>query len=166
MSDTIDPIPAKATVSLKDVLKTHLSNPTAWVEFREGISFKLKFMPKARWRAIADDCTEFRYNPMTKNREPKLDTDAFLKKFLREAVLDWKGATLKALSLLTDIEVSAYTKEQLNAELDFDASQLAEIVDRCPDLDTFINSSVLDIKTFRPLLDEELKNSEASQSGS
>jgi hypothetical protein len=158
--------PAPASINLKAALKTNLSNPTAWVEFREGISFKLKFMPKATWRKLADECTEFRYNPLTKNREPKLDTDAFLKKFLRDAVLDWKGATLRSLSQIVDIDVDGYTPEQMMQPLPFDCNELPGIVDRCPDLDTFINASVLDIKTFRPLLDEEVKNSKTSQSGS
>lgn len=148
--------PAPST-NLLAALKTTV-NPTAWVEFRDGILFELKYMPKARWRAIADNCTEFRYDPVQKQRLPKMDSAKFLKLFIEEAVTDWRGVTLRSISLQTDIDIRNFTKEQLDAPLPFSAAELLDLIDRIVDLDTFINTAVMDIKTFRPTMDEEVKN--------
>lgn len=152
-------------LSLGSVLSKTVA-PSAWVEYKEGIFFNLRFLPKSRFRAMADECTEFRYNPQTKVREPKLDTPRFLAKFLKESVLAWRGVTLRSLSRIVEIDISSYTEEELSQEIGFTIDELVRMMDMVYDIDPFIQAAVTDIKTFRPALEDELKNSNRSQAGS
>ena len=61
--------PASKAPSLGAVLSKTVA-PSAWVEYKEGIKFQLRYMSKARFRALADECTEHRYNPQRQVREP------------------------------------------------------------------------------------------------
>jgi hypothetical protein len=153
MSDTAStPAPSLGAILSKTVA------PSAWVEFKESISFKLKYLPKARFRALADSSTEQKYDPVTKTRAPKINTQDFTERYLREAVLDWKGVTLKSLSRICEIDVSGQPPEAMETALPFTIEELTRLIDIVYDLDNFISAAVTDIKTFRPLLEEETKN--------
>lgn len=163
MSDIATPTPAPLSLG---VILSKTVSPDTWVEYKEGVFFHLRYMPKSRFRAMADDCTESRYNAQTKVREPKLDTTRFLKRFLKDAVLGWRGVTLKSLSRLVEIDLSSYSEEDMRTDIGFNLEELERLIDMVYDLDPFIQASVTDIKTFRPALEDELKNSKSSQSGS
>jgi hypothetical protein len=156
---------AAPKLSLGGVLAKTVA-PSAWVEYREGIFFHLRFVPKSRFRSLADDCTEHRYNAQTKVREPKLDSARFLSKFLKESVLGWRGVTLQSLSRIVEIDLSSYSEEELKQEIVFSVDELVKLFDMVYDIDQFVQSAVTDIKTFRPALEDELKNSKPSQNGS
>ncbi len=136
--------------------------PTAWIEFKEGISLQLRYMPKSRFRAIADKHTEMVYSEATKARAQKINTEEYTKSFIKEAVLGWKGVTLKSLSRLCEIDISSYTAEQLEMPLPFSTAEMLKLLDLCYDLDGFISQSVSDIRMFRPNLEDEAKNLKSS----
>lgn len=150
-----------STPSLKSVL-ANVSVPEAWVEFKEGISFKLRYFSKARFRALADKHTEIVYDPKAKARSPKLNSEEFTKAFFKEVVLDWKGVTLNSLSRLCEINLEPYTAEQLAQEFPFSVEELGRLGEMIYDLDPFLNQVVTDLTYFRPQLEEEAKNSKPS----
>lgn len=156
---------SRPAITLGGALKKIVS-PSAWVEYKEGISFHLRFMSKAKFRQLADDCTESRYNPQQQRREPKLDATKFTRLFLSQCLLDWRGVTLKSVSRIMEIDLSGYTPEECEQPLPFSAEEATKLIDMVYDLDSFLQAAITDIKTFRPTLEDELKNSERSQSGS
>lgn len=158
-NETTEPVttnPARK-ISLARVLDKTVS-PSAWVEYKEGIFFELRYLSKSKFRQMAEDCTEHRYNAGTKVREPKMDTTKFMKKFVAASVSGWRGVTMQALSKLVEIDISGYSAEELKQELDFSVDELIRLIDMVMELDPFIQSSVMDIKVFRPALEDELKN--------
>lgn len=150
-----------STLSLKAAL-AKTATPEAWVEFKEGISFQLRYFPKARFRALADKHTEIVYNPQAKARAPKLNTEEFTKAFMKEVVLGWKGVTLDSLSKLCEIDISSYTREELVTELPFSVEELQRLTEMVYDIDPFINEACMNLGFFRPQLEDEAKNSNAS----
>lgn len=156
-STTSTPAPVKAPLSLASVLGKTVS-PDAWIEYKEGIKFHLRYMSKAKFRQLAEDCTEHRYNPQKQVREPKMNVEKFLQKFVADTILDWKGVTLRSLSRLVEIDVSGYTKDEMAQEISFSSAEAIRLMEMVYELDPFIQSCVTDIKTFRPALEDELKN--------
>lgn len=154
-----------SNLSLKAALAKTVS-PETWVEFKEGISFKLRYFPKSRFRALADAHTETAYNPQTKSRAPKLNTENFTRAFMKEVVLDWKGVTLGTLSKICEIDVSSYTSEEQAQPLPFSVDELIRLIEMVYDIDPFINEAVMNLAYFRPNLEDEVKNSNASQTTS
>lgn len=74
--------------------------------------------------------------------------------------------TLRSLSRIVEIDISSYTEEELSQEIGFTIDELVRMMDMVYDIDPFIQAAVTDIKTFRPALEDELKNSNRSQAGS
>lgn len=155
----------EAKIDLASVLKKTVA-PTMWVEYKEGIFFEFRFMSKSRFRQMAEECTDMKYNSQTKAREPKMDTDRFMKKFLAMAVANWRGVTIDSISRIAEIDLEGYSEKQRKQPMDFSLTELQKLIDMVYELDPFIQSAVTDIRTFRPSLEDELKNSKSSQSGS
>ena len=150
------------TASLLGSVLAKTVSPDAWIEFKGGLSFRLRFMPKSKFRSLADAATEFIYDKKSKARVPKINAEAYTTAFVKEAVMDWRGVTLRTLSRIAEIDISTYSEAELDAASPFAHKELATLMDMVYDLDSFLNETVGDIATFRPFLEEEAKNSKSS----
>lgn len=139
-----------------------LVTPTCWFEFKEGIKFKLAFVPKAKFRQISDSSMEWVFDERTKTRVQKISSKLFQEKFLRVAVQDWENVTLRTMSSIAEIDITGLTDEELDAPIPFSHEWVIKLEEVAYDLDQFISQQVSDISLFRPELENELKNSKPS----
>ena len=141
-----------------------LVTPTCWFEFKEGIKFKLAFVPKAKFREISDESMEWVFDERTKTRVQRINSKVFQSKFLRVAVQGWENVTLRTMSSIAEIDISGCTAEELDAPIPFSHEWMVKLEEVAYDLDQFISQQVSDIRLFRPELESELKNSRSTQS--
>lgn len=141
-----------------------LVTPTCWFEFKEGIKFKLAFVPKAKFREISDESMEWVFDERTKTRVQRISSKVFQSKFLRVAVQGWENVTLRTMSSIAEIDISGCTAEELDAPIPFSHEWVIKLEEVAYDLDQFISQQVSDIRLFRPELESELKNSKSTQS--
>jgi len=141
-------------------------NKTAWVEFQRGIQFQMSFVPRGAIRKMVDDCTVHKYDPTTKTREPQIDNKRFLTALCKRAVKDWKNVTPASLSKIVPVDLTELPEEAHEEELPFDIKTVITLAEEGYDFDTFIKDVAMDASYFNSVTEEELKNSETSQSGS
>lgn len=132
--------------------------PSVWVEYKEGISFLLSFVPKARFKEMVDKCTEMVYNPAIKARQPQLNGKKFFENFLSLAVKDWKGVTPDSISRIAPINIDGLTPEQLKQDMPYSVSALLDMIEIAYELDTFLQNTAMDLNVFRPSHADEVKN--------
>jgi len=155
------------TEKLKNnIAKTQSSELTTWIEFKEDVEFNIRFIPKAAFRSMVDSCTVFKYDPKTKTREPSQDSKKLLDLFINKAIVGWRGVTPRSLAKIAAFPVEGITEEEMDAEVEYDSTLLAALMDSVYELDSFIQETALEVKYFRTGMDDELKNSSSSQSGS
>jgi len=152
--------------TLLDQLFSIPAAPNAWFDFKEGISFKLNFVPKAKFREISDESLEWAYDERTKTRQQKLNSKLFQDKFLKVAVSGWRNLTYVSLSKIAEINLDTVVASgaDINEEIPYSHSMMIRIEQLAYDLDQFISQQVCDIRAFRPNLDNELKNSKSTPS--
>ena len=131
----------------------------ATVEYKDGLKFNLCYMTKAALNRIVNASIVQKYVEAKKSRQPQLDNDLFLPQFCSQVVEGWEGATLRVLSGLAPLNTSGLTKEQLDAPYPFSQESLLFLVKTSYDLDEFLQASAVDVKLFRPNLEEATKNS-------
>lgn len=153
-------------MKIKDIILKDTSNLTTRVEFRDGIIFKLRYVPRADLNKISRSCIIHKYNAETKQREPQLDPKRFANEFCARAVVGWEGITVKSLSKLIAIDQNNLTEAQRNETIEFSHENLVELVTASYDLDNFLQESACDIGLFNIEKEGEEKNSKASPIGS
>ena len=152
------PAPATApAISMASLLKK-TDVPSVWVEYKEGISFQLSFVPKARFKEMVDKCTEMVYSPAIKARQPQLNGKKFFESFLQVAVKDWKGVTPDSISRIAPINVAGLSPEQLQQVMPYSQAALMDMIEIAYELDTFIQNTAMDLNVFRPSHADEVKN--------
>jgi hypothetical protein len=151
------------SLSVTSLLKKDTSDMCAQVEYQYGIFFHLKFTARNDLMRMMKESTIMRYNPSTKTREPSLDGDKLIRKYCAAAVEGWHGMTPRNLSRL--IPMKNVPEEQLDVEIQFSQDQLVELVKNSAEIDTFLQQTATDVNYFNADLEQELKNSKASQNG-
>ena len=156
-------------INMSQLIKESAKNAeskTAWVEFQRGIEFQMAFVPRGVIKKLVDDCTIHKYDPTTKTREPQMDNTKFLTALCKKAVKDWNNVTPNNLAKIAPVDLSNLTWEQAEEELPFDIKTVITLAEEGYDFDTFIKDVATDASYFNPVTEDELKNSETSQSGS
>lgn len=152
--------------NLKDILVQDTGALSAWVEFRNGLEFDVRFVSRAELQRIAQRCTVLRYDPKAKTRVPRLDSERFVRDFCDRAVKGWRGITPDSISTLVPVDLGKLTEEQRRSPIEFSLDNLVSLVSNAYELDDFLQDAVSDVSVFRPNQAEEMGNSESSQSGS
>ena len=145
-------------MNLSDVI---IKDPdlTAWVEFKNGIEFNLRYVSKAALVKIARACTVYRYDSKQKGRVPEVDQDKMAESYCSRAVIGWRGATLARLQNLIPMNLSKMTKEQLEQDLEFNQTNLLDFLKVSDDLDVFLQEACSNLAVFNASKEDEEKNS-------
>jgi hypothetical protein len=135
----------------------------AWVEFREGMQFQLRYISRSDLTRLAENCKTWKFSHDHKTKAQQLDHEEFTKKFCARAIVGWKGVTPRSLANTIPIDLTKFTEEQLDAPIDFEQENLVSLIKGAYQLDDFLQDCATDIKVFRPELEDQLKNSKPSQ---
>lgn len=153
-------------IKLKDLMTRTSESLTKDVEFKDGMFFTLCYVSRGKMKTLYNSCTSLRYNPTTKTRSPQTDVEKFASEFSKLAVSGWRGITPKKVAaMIPELDLSKLSEEEKSADLPFDHDQLSVLVSNSVDLDNFIQEMAVDPKIFTPEHEEELGNSESSQTG-
>jgi len=121
---------------------------------------RLRHASRSDLQRLAQSCTTQRWDKGV--RVSVLDDKKLAKEFGKLAVVGWEGLTIAKAAKLIPLDLSAVDP---NTEVPFDLDNLNMLVEGNTALDRFIQETSVDLAAFQPDAGEELKNSEASQSG-
>ena len=152
-------------VNLGQCVMTNTESMIAAVEYRDGIMFKLRYISRHTLSKLSQSCLIWKFNDKTRVRQQQLDTERFAEEFCKKSVVGWEGVTPRKLASLMPLDLTKVPVEQQDAEMPFDLANLLVMLKHAYDLDTFLQDNAVDIKVFRPGVEEELGNLPSSQTG-
>lgn len=119
-----------------------------WVAFGDaGLEFQVRFVDKGTLSRWATECQTWAFDQKLKQRLPRLDSAALLRKFCQGAVLDWRNVTPRTVSTILPVkpEVAAGKEDEV---IPFSQESLVLLLESCYDLDQFLQNSVTDASLF------------------
>ena len=130
---------------LTSYLKTKLE---AWVPFdEEGFEVKLAHLSREELTKIRNAATRISFNPKSRQKEETVDSDIFVKEFVKAAVLDWKGFTLEKATKLLPLEIPEDV--DFNTEVEFSQENALDLAKNSTVFDGWLNDVIFDLEAFR-----------------
>lgn len=125
-----------------------VSRLEAWVPFEdEGFEVKLAHLSREELNKIRQACTKIAFNPKSRVREDTIDSDLFIKEFVKATVLDWRGFTFKVASRLLPIQVPEDV--DLATEIPFSQENALDLAKNSSVFDGWLNDVIFDLDSFR-----------------
>jgi hypothetical protein len=137
----------QAPLSLKNLIRQ--TAPEKWIEFRPGVRFKLRYLTRPQLRKITQECMVSKFDKDSKARINQLDSKLLAKAYIENVVVGWDGVTVRFInSELCPLDVAGLSDAQLDAPLEYSASQIEVLLDQAYELDTFIQEASTDPTLF------------------
>jgi hypothetical protein len=133
-------------MKLTQYLKTRME---AWVPFEgfDGFEVKLAYLSREELSKIRNSVARTSFNPKTRQKEETVDSELFMKEFVKAAVLDWKGFTLDMATKILPLEVPADV--DLAGEIEFSQENALDLAKNSPVFDGWLNDVIFDLEIFR-----------------
>jgi len=144
-------------IELASLIKAN-DKPETWVEYRDGITFKLTYLSRPELQKIVKRSTVFKYDEKAKTRVQTTDSEKLTEEFCKAVVKDWKGVTFRSLATMTNIDLKAIAEERRDFEIAFSHDNCVTLMREAYDVDTFIQEASTDIRYFNAGHAEEIKN--------
>ena len=121
----------------------------AWVPFEgfDGFEVKLAYLSREELSKIRNSVARTSFNPKTRQKEETVDSELFMKEFVKAAVLDWKGFTLDMATKILPLEVPADV--DLAGEIEFSQENALDLAKNSPVFDGWLNDVIFDLEIFR-----------------
>jgi len=121
----------------------------AWIPFEgfDGFEVKLAYLSREELTKIRNACTRVSFNPKTRQKEDTVDTELFVKGFVKAAVLDWKGFTLEHATKLLPIDVPSDV--DLATEVEYTPEDAIDLAKNSSVFDGWLNDTIFDLEVFR-----------------
>lgn len=133
-------------MKLTTYLQTKLE---AWVPLEgfDGFEVKVAYLSREELTKIRNAVTRVAFNPKTRQREDNIDSELFIKEFVKAVVLDWKGLTLDIASKLLPLDIPADV--DLSQEIEFSQESALDLSKNSPVFDGWLNDVTFDLERFR-----------------
>lgn len=133
-------------MKLTTYLKTKLE---AWVPFEgfDGFEVKLAYLSREELGKIRNSVARTSFNPKTRQKEETVDSDLFMKEFVKAAVLDWKGFTLDIAAKILPLEIPSDVDPA--QEVEFSQENALDLAKNSPVFDGWLNDVIFDLEVFR-----------------
>jgi hypothetical protein len=121
----------------------------AWVpvEGLEGFEVKLGYLSREEINKIRQAATRITFHPRSRVKTEEMDSDLFVKEFIKATVLGWRGFTLKVASEILPVVIPEGMDP--NTEIDFTVEEAITLAKESNFFDTWLNEVVFDLQTFR-----------------
>lgn len=121
----------------------------AWVPFEgfDGFEVKLAYLSREELSKIRNSVARTSFNPKTRQKEETVDSELFMKEFVKAAVLDWKGFTLDMATKILPLEVPVDV--DLAGEIEFSQENALDLAKNSPVFDGWLNDVIFDLEIFR-----------------
>jgi|688.fasta_scaffold08347_7 hypothetical protein len=131
---------------IQSYLKSKLE---AWIPFEgmPGFEIKLAYLSREELNRIRTAATRITFNPKSKVKEENVDSEIFMKEYIKACILDWKGFTLEYASKLLPIEVPKGV--DLEEEIQFSTEEAYDLTKNSPSFDSWLSEAVGDLEHFR-----------------
>ena len=131
-------------------LSTYLKGKLeAWVpvEGFDGFEVKLRYLSKEDINKIRQAATRVNFTSRSRVRTDELDSELFIREFIKATVVEWKGFTLKIASQLLPIVIPEGVSD--DEPIDFSLEEALTLVKESSFFDNWLNEVVFDLQTFR-----------------
>ena len=153
-------------MDLSSIITNPKNSPSVEVDFQDGVSFNLKYLPRIELERITKGCVTEKYNVKDKRRKSELDNEKLMAQVFERCVCGWKGLTPRVCAKFFAVDLSNLSEEQKDAEVPFSLDNFQLLVKNTYDLDEFIQRNITDAAIFHPDAENDAKNSSTSPSGS
>lgn len=152
-------------IDINNLIKKDTADLIQWVEFKQGIKLKLRYVSRQKLLQISKASEELKWQGPRKGRMPEMNSDKFTKLFVEAAVLDWEGVTPLSIGSIVPTDLSEVPSAEIDKAIPFSHEALSTLAKNAYELDNFIQEASMDLSTFKSDYEDELGNSEPSQSG-
>lgn len=131
-----------------DLKSLMVDTKAVWVDFPglPGFEVEVANLSRKELNSLRKRCIVQKFDRKTRGVVETLDEDKFITEFTHATVKGWKGLTLSHLSTLLLIDVA---DDQLDTELEYNASNAEVLVSSSTEFDTWLNEVVFDLDYFR-----------------
>ena len=121
----------------------------AWIEMEgfDGFEVKISYLSRDELSKIRNTVTRVSWSPKTRQKEENIDTELFVSEFVKAAVLEWKGFTVKHALRLLPIEIPDGVSE--NDEIEFLQEEAIALATNSVIFDSWLNEVVFDLANFQ-----------------
>ena len=121
----------------------------AWIEMEgfDGFEVKISYLSRDELSKIRNTVTRVSWSPKTRQKEENIDTELFVSEFVKAAVLEWKGFTVKHALRLLPIEIPEGVSE--NDEIEFSQEEAIALATNSVIFDSWLNEVVFDLANFQ-----------------
>jgi hypothetical protein len=131
-------------------LSSYLTNKLeAWIEMEgfDGFEVKVAYLSRDELNKIRTSVTRVSWSPKTRQKEENIDSDLFMREFVKACVLDWKGLNLKHASRLLPLQIPEGT--DMEEEIPFTQEDAISLSANSNIFDTWLNDVIFDLANFQ-----------------
>ena len=131
-------------------LSSYLTNKLeAWIEMEgfDGFEVKVAYLSRDELNKIRTSVTRVSWSPKTRQKEENIDSELFMKEFVKACVLDWKGLNLKHASRLLPLQIPEGTDWE--EEIPFTQEDAVSLSANSNIFDTWLNDVIFDLANFQ-----------------
>ena len=131
-------------------LSSYLTNKLeAWIEMEgfDGFEVKVAYLSRDELNKIRTSVTRVSWSPKTRQKEETIDSELFMREFVKACVLDWKGLNLKHASRLLPLQIPEGTDWE--EEIPFTQEDAVSLSANSNIFDTWLNDVIFDLANFQ-----------------
>lgn len=121
----------------------------AWIEMEgfDGFEVKVAHLSRDELNKIRTATTRISWSPKTRQKEETVDSELFVREFVKACVLDWKGFTLKHATRLLPLDIPQGT--DMDQELEFTSEEAIALAANSTTFDAWLNDVIFDLANFQ-----------------
>lgn len=131
-------------------LSTYLTNKVeAWIEMEgfDGFEVQVAYLSREELNKIRQATTRVSWSPKTRQKEETIDSELFVREFVKACVLNWKGFTLDHASRLLPLDIPEGTN--MEEEIEFTPEEAIALAANSTTFDAWLNDVIFDLANFQ-----------------
>lgn len=131
-------------------LSTYLTNKVeAWIEMEgfDGFEVQVAYLSREELNKIRQATTRVSWSPKTRQKEETIDSELFVREFVKACVLNWKGFTLDHASRLLPLDIPEGTS--MEEEIEFTPEEAIALAANSTTFDAWLNDVIFDLANFQ-----------------
>ena len=131
-------------------LSAYLTNKVeAWIEMEgfDGFEVQVAYLSREELNKIRQATTRVSWSPKTRQKEETIDSELFVREFVKACVLNWKGFTLDHASRLLPLDIPEGTN--MEEEIEFTPEEAIALAANSTTFDAWLNDVIFDLANFQ-----------------
>jgi hypothetical protein len=131
-------------------LSAYLTNKVeAWIEMEgfDGFEVNVAYLSREELNKIRQATTRVSWSPKTRQKEENIDSELFVREFVKACVLNWKGFTLDHASRLLPLDIPEGT--DMEQEIEFAPEEAIALAANSTTFDAWLNDVIFDLANFQ-----------------